>query len=151
MPTNTNIHDIDLEPKYSFIGKEKDIEDHIIEHINDISANCMWGDIKRIERQFYIPIANGSIVVDLMIWHTDGTGTSIEIKRSKTNRNDVLTAIGQSLFYGLKMEESLKNKARLVIASPQINKDIYDVVKKYKLPINFLMVDGDRCIYLGNG
>lgn len=46
---------------------------------------------------------------------------------------------------------SLNNMARLVIAAPVINKDLYEVVKRFKLPINLLMVDGDRCIYLGNG
>ncbi len=151
MPTEFNIQDLELNPQYSFIGKEKDIETHILENISDISACCMWGDVKRVERQYPITISGGRIFVDIMLWHTDGTGTAIEVKRSKTNRNDLLTAIGQSLFYGYKMEKSLNNMARLVIAAPVINKDLYEVVKRFKLPINLLMVDGDRCIYLGNG
>lgn len=139
-----------LQPNFNFQGKEKDIEDHILENIHDIANNCLWGDIIRVERQFMIPISTGGkIIADIMVWHADGTGTAIEVKRTKTNRNDLLTAIGQSLFYGLKMEQSLGHIARMVVAAPEINKDLHDVIIRFKLPICLLMVDGDRCIYLG--
>lgn len=141
----------DLIPQYDFIGKEKDLEDYILENINEISNNCKWGDILRIERQFQVPIAQGKVIIDIMIWHKDGTGTAIEVKRSKTNRNDILAGIGQCLSYALKLESALDNAPRLVIAAPVINDDLYRIVNKFKLPINLLMVDGHRCIYLGNG
>ena len=41
----------------------------------------MWGDIKRVERQYILPISNGKIIADIAIWHTDGTGTFIEVKK----------------------------------------------------------------------
>jgi RecB family endonuclease NucS len=141
----------DLIPQYDFIGKEKDLEEYILENVNEISNNCQWGEILRIERQFQVPIAQGKVIIDIMIWHKDGTGTAIEVKRSKTNRNDILAGIGQCLSYSLKLESALDNAPRLVIAAPVINDDLYRIINKFKLPINLLMVDGHRCIYLGNG
>lgn len=140
----------ELKPKYIFTEKEIELQNHIVENINDIAENCFWGKITRIETQYVIPKVNGRIIADIMLWHEDGTGTVIEVKRSNTNRNVILTAISQSLFYGMLMESSLKNMPRLVIAMPKINADVYNLIKKFNLPINLLMVDNDRCIYLGN-
>ena len=138
----------ELIPQYKFIGKEKDIESHILDNIKDISIHCSWGKVKKVERQYIIGTYKGHIIVDIMIWHNDGTGTAIEVKTGKTNRNDGFAAIGQCLYYGIKMQRSLKEMPRMVIAMPEINYDIYEIINYFKLPISLLMVDGDRCIYL---
>ncbi len=137
-----------LTPNYTFEGSEKQLEDYIDENISDIAINCLWGPVERSERQYVIRSGHKRTIVDIMVFHKDGTGTAIEIKTGKTNRSDILMAIGQSLFYGVKMQERLRSEARLVIASPCIDPDIYKIVKKYSLPIHLLMVDGERCIYL---
>jgi RecB family endonuclease NucS len=139
-----------LKPKYIFTEKEIELQNHIIENINDIAENCMWGEIERFKQQYAISKVNGRLIADIMIWHKDGTGTVIEVKRSSTNRNDILTAISQCLFYGTIMESALKVMPRLVIATPKIDTDTYNVIKRFNLPINLLMVDFNRCIYLGN-
>lgn len=139
-----------LKPKYIFTEKEIELQNHIIENINDIAENCMWGEIEQFKQQYAISKVNGRIIADIMIWHKDGTGTVIEVKRSSTNRNDILTAISQCLFYGTIMESALKFMPRLVIATPKIDTDTYSVIKRFNLPINLLMVDFNRCIYLGN-
>jgi hypothetical protein len=140
-----------LKPKYIFTEKEIELQKHIIDNINDIAENCMWGEIDKIKEQYVVSKPNGRLIADIMIWHKDGTGTVIEVKRSSTNRNDILTAISQCLFYGAIMESALKVMPRLVIATPKIDTDTYNVIKRFNLPINLLMVDFDRCIYLGNG
>jgi hypothetical protein len=144
------IQDIDITPQYKFEGKEKDVEDHIISNIHEISENCMWGEIKRIETQFVIPLKNSKIRADIMIWHTDGTGTVIEVKKSETHRSQNLSAIGQALFYGRVMEKTLTKMPRMVVASNEISRELYDVIHRFKLPINLLMVDNDRFIYLSS-
>lgn len=130
---------------------EKEYETFILENIDIISENCKWGDIKNIERQYRIPLKNGYIVADIMIWHKDGSGTCIEIKTGRNNRNDDLTAIGQLLFYGLITEHSLVNMPRLVLATTKIKSELWDVSKRFGLPIDFLEVTDDKCIYLSNG
>jgi hypothetical protein len=144
------ITDKDLIPNYKWIGKESLLETSIYENITEISANCFWGDIKSIERQYVIRASGKSIIADLFLFHTNGTGTLIEVKTCNKNRNNDLAAIGQLLFYGDKIEKRLGYMPRLVFAAPIINFDVHDVVKKYKLPINFLMFDIDRCVYLGS-
>lgn len=143
-----NITSNDFIPLFDFDSNEKDLELHILENIHDISKQCGWGDIDRIEQQFQVPFGKGRIVIDIMLWHTDGTGTCIEVKTGKHNRNDLLTAIGQVLSYSYKLKDKLGNYPRMVIATPTIEEEIYNVIQTHKLPINMLMVDGDRCIYL---
>lgn len=137
-----------FDPLFDFVGKEKDVELHIIDNIHEIAKHCNWGEVVRIERQFMIRYGKGSICADIMVWHKDGSGTVIEVKRTKTNRNDTLAAIGQVLAYGYKVKEVLTNRPRLVISSPEINEELYRVIQEYKLPIDLLMIDGDRAIYL---
>lgn len=139
---------IDSAGKFEFVGSEKDFEFHLIDNLNDISQSCGWGEVKRWEQQFTMRQDNTRVIADLMLWHTDGTGTVIECKKSKTNRNDILAAIGQVLFYGTFLKARLSNRPRLVIAAPSIPFSIYSVIQEFKLPINLLIVDGDKCTYL---
>lgn len=140
--------EIDLKPKYEFKGKETDLEQHVLDNIYDISDSCGWGEISRIENQFRIKFGKNHLILDIMIWHKDGSGTCIEIKTGKNNRNDLLTGVSQLLSYGYKTKLSLTKKPRLVLISPQIEKEVNNVIKEYNLPINMLMIDADRCIYL---
>ena len=128
--------------------KESIYEDFFLSNINRIANECNWGDIKRIENQFMIPLKQGKIIADAMIWHTDGTGTCIEIKTGKNNRNDDLTGLSQLLFYGYISEKTLSNLPRLVLVMPKIKSELYEVIKRFNLPINLLELTDDRCIYL---
>ena len=138
----------DLIPTYEFKGKEKDLEQHFLDNIYDISKMCGWGDIIRFENQFRINFGKNCIILDVMIWHKDGTGTCIEIKTGKHNRNDLLTGVSQLLSYGYKTKFSLGKRPRLVLITPQIEREVNGVIKEYNLPIDMLMIDADRCVYL---
>ncbi len=139
---------LDFTARFNFVGSEKDFEFHLIDNLEDISKSCGWGEIKRRERQFTIRQDKSRVIADLMIWHTDGTGTIIECKKSNTNRNDVLAAIGQVLFYGAFVKSKMIHRPRLVIAAPSIPFTTYSVIQEFKLPINLLIVDGNKCTYL---
>jgi len=86
-----------------------------------------------------------------MIWHKDGTGTCIEIKNTNRDRNSYLTGIAQLLFYGNVMEHSLTKMPRLVLVAPTIKDECYSTAKKFNLPISFLGLTENKCIYLSNG
>lgn len=135
--------------RYKFIGSESDLESHILDNIHDVAKYCEWGEIQRVERQFRVPIVGYHVIADIMIWHTDGSGTLIECKTGKTNRNDALTGIGQVLFYGTSLKAALGEMPRLVIAAPVSMPHVRQTIRAFALPIHLLTVDGDRCIYDG--
>ena len=141
-------------PTHSFNGSEKDIEEYILENINQISEECGWGEIERVETQYTVkcPLKESKqrrIRLDIFIWHKDGSGTIIEVKSIKKGyRTDALSAVSQSLHYGCVIENMLGCLPRLVVAANEISDDIYDTIKRFNLPICLLMVDGDRCVYL---
>lgn len=139
-----------FDPTYDFIGKESDVEDHIIENLDDISKYSKWGEISRVEKQWVMPFGKTFIKADIMIWHNDGTGTVIEVKRTKTNKNDIISGISQLMSYGYKMKTMLGAMPRMVLAAPTINEDVADVIKEFNLPIELMMIDGDRVVYLKN-
>jgi len=138
----------DLKPVYIFNGSEKDIEAHIMDNIHDISRECGWGEIKEVHQQFNATYGSGRIRVDIALIHKDNTATIIEVKASGKSRVEIFGAIGQSLFYGKKLKNFWGAIPRMVVASSQFDYDLYEMTKDYNLPICFLMVDGDRCIYL---
>jgi hypothetical protein len=141
-------------PTYNFDGSEKDIEEHILENIESISKECGWGDVQRVETQYVIKCPSTEkrqkkIRIDIFVWHTDGSGTVIEVKSVKNkNRTDSLTAVSQSLHYGYVVEAFLGHLPRIVVAANEISGDVYETIKRFNLPICLLMVDGDRCVYL---
>ena len=134
--------------RFDFVGSERDFESHILDNVDDIARACGWGEISRIERQFTVKFVGHHIIVDVMLWHSDGTGTVIECKTGKTNRNDLLTSIGQVLFYGANLSTALGQMPRLVIAAPFISPYIHGTIKRFDLPICLLSVDGNQCTYL---
>lgn len=138
----------DFIPIYEFSGKEADVENHIIDNIHIISEKCGWGEIVKYKQQFHFSYDTGRVIVDIMIWHNDGTGTLIETKSTGRDKIDVFAAIGQCLFYGDRFYDLFGVEPRLVIATPHISPDIYKTIKRRKLPISLLMIDGDRCVYL---
>ncbi|MDO6389014.1 hypothetical protein Q4E40_02660 [Pontibacter sp. BT731] len=138
----------DLMPQYTFLGKEKDLESHVLDNIHDIAKYCKWGVIKRIERQYMLKLASGHVIADIMLWHEDGTGTLIECKTGKNNRNDLIGAIGQVLFYGATFKALLGNMPRLVIAAPELKPELQATIQGFSLPIELILIDGSRCIHL---
>lgn len=135
----------------TILKSEKIYEQHLLKNIDYINKMCGWGKIKRIENQFVINLKKGRIITDVMIWHEDGSGTSIEIKTSKNNRNDDLTGLSQLMLYGYVMEKTLTRMPRLVLVLPKIKPELWSLIKRFNLPINLLEFTEDKCIYLSNG
>lgn len=145
------IIDSNLTLSDTLLKKESEYEDFFIYHIHEIAEIVGWPEIDRIEKQFRITLKKGAIVCDIMLWHTDGTGTCIEIKMGNNNRNDDLMGIGQLLFYGKIMKESLSKLPRLVLVSPEIKTETFSVIKEFNLPLSLMRFNEGKCIYLSNG
>lgn len=130
--------------KFDFYGREKDIEDHIIENIEDIAKYSLWGNIKGCKTQYSVG-GKRRVIIDIFLIHEDGSGTVIEVK--KHGNGGAFDAIGQLLFYGEFIHEATGFYPRLVYASEKFDHKMLCVIHRYKLPINVLRVDGDECIY----
>jgi hypothetical protein len=133
------------ERKFDFTGKEKDIGNHIINNLHDISRSCGWGEIIHSEKESRI-ILNSKVRIDLSLKHKDGTITIIELK--KYNKHDIYRAIGQILHYGELMFLSYGVYPRMVIASDDIDEVMISIIKNNKLNIDLLRVDGDICTFI---
>ena len=137
-------------PVCDFVGSEKDIEQHLFDNIHEVISNCGLPEIARVEQQYTINLKHGRMIADIMIWHTDGTGTVIEVKKSQSQRTTILMAISQLLLYGIMIKDALGATPRMIVASERIDPELFVVVDTYKLPISFLMCDGDRFVFKPN-
>ena len=133
------------------LKKETEYEEFILHHIHEIAEIVAWPEIKRLERQFRVNMSNGEYIkLDAMLWHVDGTGTCIEVKTGQNNRNDHLTGISQLLFYGKAIKESCSQLPRLVLFMPEIEGEMFSVIKEYNLPISLMQFNEGKCIFLSN-
>lgn len=129
------------------VGSEKDIEMHLIDNLDDISKNCFWGSVRTYHRQLRLEIFDSNPICDLMIWHHDGTGTVVEVKKYKSDLWQSY-AIGQVLMYGEIIRAKLNEYPRMVICSDYISPLLKLTVKQNKLPIRLLELDGDKAFYI---
>jgi len=132
--------------KYTHKGNETDIELHIAENIDDIAKGCFWGEISHFKTQFCFPVGNNRKHCDIILWHKDGTGTVIEVKKYR-NINEQVYSIGQILMYAELSKALLGFYPRLVIASDFIHPMLKSIIKGQNLPIKTLQVDGDIVEY----
>jgi len=137
----------DLSPRFGFKGKERDIEAHVLDNINDISIGAGWGKVRAAKSQVRLPSIKGrSVAVDIVVYHTYGTITVIEVKKHRPDRSELMKAITQVLFYGTLIERKFKVLPRMVVASNVISDELFEVCDRFSFPVDVLMIDGDRVI-----
>lgn len=73
--------------------------------------------------------------LDLWVECESGNKYIIEIKNQKKERNTTLNAIGQILRYSIRYPD-----AKLVIVSTGYDDGIYEILTKYNLPIDFVLI-----------
>ncbi len=134
---------------YLFTLSEREFEDYVLENLNRIASQSGWSTIRRVERQFRIPIAGSRYArVDIMVWHTDGTGTVIECKIPTTASTYELYSIGQLMLYASVIKTQMGQYPRLVMCAPSISPMYYRIVKEFNVPIHLLQIDNEECVYL---
>lgn len=132
---------------YKSEHSEKDIENHLIDNIHEISSGCFWGDIKRFKPQFQIGGIGCRAICDVMIWHNDGTGTVVEVKKYKSLHH-LISSIGQIILYGELIHAILGQYPRLVIACDHIPQIVKHIVKLNTPSIKLLELNGNRVEYI---
>lgn len=160
---NTNGDNIGKEFTYDEIPlgefpSEKAIEQYLYENI-DIFMDSVFGEsIKEATLQYSKPSGHFQISdkteqimlkrgprVDMYIECESGHKFLIEIKNPKSNENySSLSAIGQLLFYTVNFPEA----DRYVIISTKYDKGFIEVVKKYNLPVDFVLFAKKSCYLL---
>lgn len=137
----------DLEPQYVFWGKETHIEAHFVDCYQDIARESGWGSVKEIQQQVKIPaLLDRFVILDLVLFHDNGTITIIEAKKHRKDRQDMLKALPQVLYYGTLIEQKYGVLPRMVILSDTISPELFEVCTRFNFPIDFMMLDGDRVI-----
>jgi hypothetical protein len=135
--------------EHLFTLSEREFEDYVLENLERIALKSGWATIRRVERQFRIPIAGSRYArVDIMVWHVDGTGTVIECKVPTTASTYELYSIGQLMLYASVIKTQMGQYPRLVMCAPSISPMYYRIVKEFQVPINLLQIDNDECVYL---
>ena len=92
------------EPRFIFEGAEKDFEEHIVLNADLICEALGLPEIKIIERQRQIRFGGNQITMDIVIRHTDGSLTILEVKKLNnknpwTSTGAQVQAVGQMLLY----------------------------------------------------
>lgn len=128
---------------FDFIGSEKDIQNHIVDNIQNICEKCFFGEVRKTQTNFKLKSSGNSGIYDILVYHKNGTGTLIEVKKY-VNDMYLLSAIGQILYYSELCKINLGEYPRLVIASNYIPDSVRAVIKSNKLPIRLLELDGDK-------
>lgn len=129
--------------KYS---KESNIEDFIYKNIDDFMDTVFHEVVTKVERQKFKPIGcfkiskEQSMVirgprVDLYVECKSKNNYIIEIKNPNNDRDISIRALGQILMYGTIFPEANK----LVILSTKYDKWFAETVKKYNLPVDFVL------------
>lgn len=132
---------------YNFVGSESDITDYIVESIQEIADGCKWSEIDFVKREISLPSGTTkNNRCDLLLWHKDGTGTLIEVKKYKDD-NYMVGAIGQVLMYAELCLIKYGNYPRIVIASDYIPTVLKSIIKSNKLPIKTMQIDGEKVTY----
>lgn len=137
-----------METRYNFTGNELDIQKHIVENIKDICENCFFGDVDYcIENRKIQGKLKSGIIFDILVYHKNKTATLIEVKKYTSDMN-LLSAIGQLLYYAEILKITLDNYPRLIIASNFIPNSLRATIKANNLPIRLLEVDGDKVTFI---
>lgn len=151
--TQEEARDLMWEPqRYIFTGTEKKFEDLITESIAEICHGLELPPIARVKRQQTILVGSYSIRPDIFIWHTDGTGSILEVKLSNcehpaAGRMSQAQALGQLMLYGevvISVWGDGKFLPRLFLFDNKIYPETHMMASRHRLPISLVEIQGSR-------
>ena len=136
--------------KLSKFKNEKEIQEIIFENIKPLMREVFAEKVKRAVNEYninktgirvgkkIIPICGAR--VDIMVQCESGNTYLFEIKNPSSGSRDTINAIGQILFYN----SISGGNNRLVVISSIYEYGWKEVIKKYKLPIDFILITDDK-------
>lgn len=130
-------------------GTEKEFEDNVIEHIEEICQFLKLPKIESVHRQRQIRLDGIQIIMDIVIRHTDKTATIFEVKKTNnkhpsTGTFNQMQGIGQLLLYQNIFEARTGGKPRLVLIDNKIYERTLWAFIDNSLPITLVDFQKDR-------
>lgn len=135
--------------EWQFQGSEKEFEDNVVEHIEEICSLLDLPPIDSVHRQRQIRMADFQVIMDIVIRHTDETATIFEVKKANskhpaTGTFNQMQGIGQLLLYQNVFEARTGGKPRLVLIDNKIYERTVLSFKNNQLPITLVDFQKDR-------
>lgn len=135
--------------RYEIEGSEKDFEENVFDNLEQMIAGLGLPKITTAERQRQIRFPGGQIIMDIVVRHTDGSATIIEVKKpSKQNPSTSpyaqMQAIGQLLLYQNVFEMKTNIKPRLILIDNKIHERTCLAFAGNNLPITLIDFQKDR-------
>lgn len=149
LPIECSLKDID---KHTF-SNERKFNELLLRDIKHFIKSVFYEDVVyatdgKSELKGRVKLKTGQILplrgvrLDLWVECKSGNNYILEIKNPKHSNYQTISAIGQILGYSIKFPP-----AKLVIVSTQYDDGFYEVITKYNLPIDFVLVTEDK-LYL---
>jgi hypothetical protein len=135
--------------KWVFEGSEKEFENNVIEHLNEICNFLDLPPIESVHRQRQIRCDGFQIIMDIVVRHTDLTATIFEVKKGNnkhpsTGTFNQMQGIGQLLLYQNIFELTTGGKPRLVLIDNKIHERTLWAFSNNNLPITLVDFQKDR-------
>lgn len=132
-------------------SSEKDVENFFFDNIQDFMSTVFSEEVVSAERQKgktigFIQINKSQKIVkrgpriDIWVECKSGNKYILELKNNINSCNETVSAIGQLLFYSTIFPEANK----LVIVGTKYDQWLLDTIKKYNLPIQFVLLGKDK-------
>lgn len=137
---------------------EKSLNDSLLENINDFmllvfNEKVISATNKKSEQKGIVHLNSGQVLplrgvrLDMWVECMSGNNYIIEVKNPKYSNYETFKAIGQILGYSIKFPNT-----KLVILSTVYDDGFLEVIEKYKLPIDFvLLTENNFGLLIKNG
>lgn len=137
---------------------EKSLNDSLAQNINEFMYKVFKEKVKsatnkKSERKGFAKLRNGQLLplrgvrLDMWVECESGNKYIIEVKNPRYSNYDTFKAVGQILGYSVKFPD-----AKLVILSTVYDDGFLEMIQKYKLPIDFVLItDKSFGLLLNNG
>lgn len=136
-------------------SSEKDLNESLLKHINEFMETVFGEKVKSATNKKYeiagaIKLRTGQLLpvrgarIDLWVECESGRSYLLEIKNPVRANYETFKAIGQILGYSVKFPEA----TNLVIVSTAYDDGFLEVMDKYKLPIDFVLITDKRTFLL---
>lgn len=135
--------------RWEFEGTEREFENNIVEHLEEICTFLSLPDIESIHRQKQIRAEGIQIIMDIVVRHTDETATIFEVKKASNKHpshgpSNQLKGVGQLLLYQNLFESITGGKPRLVLIDNKIHERTLLAFANNNLPITLVDFQKDR-------
>lgn len=132
-----------------FKGNEKEFQENVVEHLEEICKFLDLPDIKYIHEQKQIRMSGFQVIIDIVVRHIDNTVTIIEVKKANnkhpsTGTFNQMQGVGQLLLYQNMFELKSGAKARLVLIDNKIYERTMFAFMGNSLPITLIELQKDR-------